>query len=167
MNVQKICRLSMLTAIALIIFVVELRIPNLAPVAGMKLGLANIVTVYALYHFTVKETAMILFIRILLGSLFSGNVSALIFSLSGGLFCLVGMSIIYRLIDEKHIWICSVLGAVLHNIGQLFAASVYMKTASVWAYLPILTVSGCIAGLFTGLCAQMLIKRVAIDKVYK
>lgn len=73
MNTKKLCLLSLLTAIALIIFIVELRIPNLVPIPGVKLGLANIITVYAVYHLKASETAIILFVRIFLGSVFGGN----------------------------------------------------------------------------------------------
>ena len=159
MRVKKITQLALLTTIALIIFVIEMRIPNIVPNPGVKLGLANIVTVYAMYHCTSKETLLVVFARILLGSVFGGNVSAMLYSLSGALLCMAGMLLLRRVIDEKHIWICSVLGAVLHNVGQIAAAIVIMRTATVITYLPFLLVSGCIAGAFTGLCAQVLIKR--------
>ena len=70
MNTKKLCLLSLLTAIALIIFIVELRIPNLVPIPGVKLGLANIITVYAVYHLKASETAIILFVRIFFGNCF-------------------------------------------------------------------------------------------------
>lgn len=159
MKAKKLAQLGLLTTIALIIFIVELRIPDLAPIPGVKLGLANIVTVYAVYRFTAKECALILYARILLGSIFGGNMMALLYSLSGGTLCLLGMLLLRRVIDEKHIWICSVLGAVLHNIGQIAVAAAVMKTAAVVTYLPFLMVSGCIAGAFTGMCAQFLISR--------
>lgn len=94
-----------MTTIALIIFIIELRIPNLMPIPGVKLGLANIVTVYAMYHCTTKETMMVVFARVLLGSIFGGNISAIFYSLGGALFCLAGMLLLRRVIDEKHIWI--------------------------------------------------------------
>lgn len=160
MNTKKLCLLSLLTAIALIIFIVELRIPNLVPIPGVKLGLANIITVYAVYHLKASETAIILFVRIFLGSVFGGNLSAIAFSLCGGLLCLAGMLLMRKVIDENHIWVCSIIGAVLHNIGQTAAAVAVMRTTAVIAYLPFLLVSGCISGLFTGLCAQVLVKRI-------
>lgn len=146
MNVKRITQRALLTTIALIIFIVELRSPNLVLIPGVKLGFANIVTVYAIYHCTAKETMMIVFARILLGSIFGGNISAIFYSLGGALFCLVGIMLIRRIIDEKYIWICSILGAVLHNIGQIDVAIVMMKTTVVISYLPFLLVSGCIAG---------------------
>lgn len=167
MNVKRITQLSLLTAIALIIFVVEMRIPNLVPIPGVKLGLANIVTVYAMYHFTAKETLMIMFSRIMLGSIFGGNISAIIYSLSGAFLCFIGMLILKRMIDEKYIWICSVIGAVLHNIGQIAVAVVIMRTTAVLAYLPFLLVSGCVVGMFTGMCAQILIKRIRLNHIFR
>ena len=164
MNTKKLTQLGLLTTIALIIFIVELRIPNLAPIPGIKLGLANIVTVYAVYHCNAKETALILYARIILGSIFGGNMLALFYSLGGGTLCLIGMLFLRKVIDEKHIWICSVLGAVLHNIGQIFVAVYVMKTTTVISYLPFLMVSGCIAGVFTGLIAQILISRVRLKE---
>lgn len=138
MTVKRITQLALLTTIALIIFIVELRIPNLVPIPGVKLGLANIVTVYAMYHCTVKETIT----RILLGSIFVGNISSMFYSLGGAVLCLMGMLLMRRVIDEKHIWICSILGAVLHNIGQISVAVMMMKTTAVIAYLPFLLVLG-------------------------
>lgn len=166
MTVRRITQLALLTTIALIIFIVELRIPNIVPIPGVKLGLSNIVTVYAMYHFTAKETIMIVFARILLGSIFGGNISTIFYSLGGALLCLAGMMLIPHIIDEKYIWICSILGAVLHNIGQISVAVVMMKTTAVISYLSFLLVSGCIAGAFTGVCAQILIGRVGFDRIF-
>lgn len=167
MSVKRITQLALLTTIALIIFIVELRIPNLVPIRGVKLGLANIVTVYAMYHFSAKETLLIVIARILLGSILGGNISAIIYSLSGAALCLTGMLILRYIIDEKYIWICSIIGAVLHNIGQIAAAILMMETTAVISYLPFLIVSGCIAGTLTGMCAQILIGRVKLNCIFK
>lgn len=166
MNVKRITQLALLTTIALIIFIIELRIPNLVPLPGVKLGLANIITVYAMYHFTTKETILIVFARILLGSIFGGNISAIFYSLGGAIFCLVGMLLFRRVIDEKYIWICSILGAVMHNAGQIAVAVLMMRTVVVVSYLPFLMVSGCIAGAFTGICAQILIVRAGLKHIF-
>ena len=160
MNVKKLTTLALLTAFALIIFVIELQFPTLAPIPGMKLGLANIITVYAVYSFSAAETLMILLVRVVLGSLISGNMMSLVYSMAGGLLCLAGMLLLRKVIDKKHIWVCSILGAVLHNIGQTAAALVVMQTKTVIAYLPFLLVSGCIAGALTGMAAQLVITRM-------
>lgn len=161
MEVKKLTQLAMLTGVALIIFIVELQIPNPFPIPGIKLGLANIITVYALYNYRAGEVMMIVFTRILLAAMFSGNMMALLYSLSGSILCLAGMLIFKRIIDEKHIWIASVFGAVLHNIGQI-AVAVIIMGFGVLAYLPFLLVSGCLAGAFTGGCAQMVVRRIRI-----
>ena len=160
MDARRLTRLALLTAAALIIFTVELQLPTLAPVPGMKLGLANIITVYAVYSFSAGETALLLVVRVLLGSLIAGNMMSLAYSMAGGLLCLAGMLLLRRVIDKKHIWVCSILGAVLHNFGQTCAALVLMQTRTVIAYLPFLLVSGCIAGALTGMAAQLVVSRM-------
>ncbi len=160
MNVKKLANLAMLCGVALIIFVVELQIPNPFPIPGIKLGLANIVTVYAVYHHRNYEVLLVVLARILLGSIFSGNVMSLIYSLSGSLLCLFGMILLKRIIDEKHIWVASIFGAVLHNTGQIAVAVIVLQSVQIVAYYPFLLVSGCLAGAFTGLCAQFLTARL-------
>ena len=139
MNAKKLTQLAMLTGIALIIFVLELQIPNPFPIPGIKLGLANIITVYAV---------------------FSGNMMALAYSFTGSMLCLGGMLPLRKIIDENHLWIASVIGAVLHNIGQISVAILLTGAPGLIAYLPFLLVSGCFAGAFTGVCAQIITERV-------
>ena len=164
MKAKRIAELSVLTAVSLIIFIVELQIPNPFPIPGIKLGLANIITVFAVYHYKAYEVAMIVTVRLLLGSVFSGNFTALIYSASGAFLCLLGMLLLKRIIDEKHIWIASIFGAVLHNTGQMIAAVIVTQTVEIVAYYPFLLVSGCLAGAFTGLCAQLIMPRIKFFK---
>lgn len=159
MKLHRLTELSLLTAAALIIFITELRFPDILPIPGVKLGLANIITVYAVFRYAPKETAMLVTARLLLGAMFSGNISALIYSASGAYLCLAGMLAVRNSIPQKYIWLYSVIGAILHNIGQILAAIAVTRTTAVLSYLPVLMVSGCITGLFTGLCAQLLVKR--------
>ena len=159
-KVRKLTELAVLTAVSLIIFVIELQIPNPFPIPGIKLGLANIITVYAVYHYKAHEVAAMVAVRLLLGAVFSGNFMALIYSASGAFLCLVGMLLLRRFIDEKHLWAASVLGAVLHNTGQMAAALIVTRTAQLLLYYPFLIVSGCLAGAFTGLCAQIVTTRL-------
>lgn len=160
MNAKRISRLSLMTAVALILFIVELRLPNLSSISGVKLGLANIITVCGLYRYKVSETVMIVAVRIFFGAIFSGNISALVYSASGAFVCLAGMIFMKKIIPEKNLWLASVVGAILHNFGQIVAAVIMMKTLSVMLYFPILVVTGCIAGAFTGIAAQEVLKRV-------
>ncbi|MBQ8080252.1 MAG: Gx transporter family protein [Oscillospiraceae bacterium] len=160
LTTRRLTELALLTAAALIIFVIELRIPDLVPIPGVKLGLANIITVYAVFRYKPGETALIVLCRILLGSMFAGRPSAILYSAAGAALCLIGMLAVRRFIPPKWIWLCSVLGAIFHNTGQILAAMVLMKTAVIVSYIPVLLFTGCIAGAFTGLCAQMLVARI-------
>lgn len=160
-KLERLTALSALSAVALIIFIIELQIPNPSPIAGVKLGLSNIVIVFGIYRYSAGETALVLLSRILLGSFFSANPSAVFFSLSGGAFCLLAMIFLRRIIPKNHLWLCSVFGSVFHNIGQVIAAFFIMKTSAVFIYLPFLLVSGCVAGAFTGLCAGFILKRAS------
>ena len=159
MKTKRLTELALLTAIALIIFIIELRIPNLVAIPGVKLGLANIVTVYAVYKYSAKEVAMIVFARVMLGSIFGGNVSAIIYSMAGAVMCLAGMLGVKRIVPVNYIWLSSIIGAILHNTGQIIVAVIIMRSFAVIYHYPYLIISGCIAGAFTGICAQLLIKR--------
>ena len=159
MRAKKLTQLAILTGIALVIFVVEMQIPNPFPIPGIKLGLANIITVYGIYRFRAREVTVVVLCRILLSSIFGGNMTARLYSFTGSVFCLAGMLLLKRIIDEEHIWISSIFGAVLHNAGQLLTAAMILGKG-VLIYLPFLLVSGCLAGAFTGVCAQLVIKRL-------
>lgn len=163
MSVKKLTRLALLTTVALIIFVIEAQIPNPIPIPGVKLGLANIVTVYAVFLYKPGEVFMILLCRILLGSMFSGNMVSLLFSLSGGMLCLAAMLVVKRFLTLKQIWACSIIGSIFHNIGQILAAVFITQSVQIALYLPALLISGILTGLFTGVIAQYLVKRTRIS----
>ncbi len=159
-RLYKLTELSLLTAAALILYVVESRIPLPVPVPGVKLGLANIITVVAVYRYKPGEAAALVAVRLILGSMFAGSMSALLFSSAGAVLCLLGMLVLKRFLSEKDIPLCSVLGAIFHNLGQILVAVWVMQDVKVVAYLPVLIVTGCIAGLFTGLCAREVHRRI-------
>ena len=164
MDARRLTRLALLTAAALSLFVVELQLPDLFPIPGAKLGLANIVTVYALYRCRAGEAAMVLAARILLGGLLGGRGIAIVYSAAGGTACFAGMLLLKRAIPERRLWLASVFGAALHNLGQMAVASIIAGTA-VLAYLPFLLLAGCAAGAFTGLCAQLVLKKGSFWKL--
>ena len=161
MNAKKVTQLALLSAVALIIFIVELRIPNLVPIPGVKLGLANIVTVYAVYRYRPVEVFLIVLVRIVLGSMFSGTALSFLYSLGGAVCCLCGMLLLKRVIPLSCLWLSSPCGAVFHNIGQIVVAMLVMRTSAVLVYLPTLMISGIVAGLFTGVCGQILVRRIS------
>lgn len=155
MKLKRLTRAAVLTAVALIIFIVELQIPSVVPIPGVKLGLSNIVTVFSMFLLGPADTAGILLARILLGSMFSGQPVSLIYSLAGGVMCYLVMLVMRRLVTVKQIWVCSVISAIAHNIGQITAAVIVTGTTALVVYLPVLMISGIVSGLFTGWCAQL------------
>lgn len=159
-NAKRVVTDGLLTAIALVIYVVELQIPIPLPVPGVKLGLSNIVTLFALFFTGPVDALLILLVKIFLGSLFSGNITAVLFSLGGGLLCYFVTILLKRLVTERQIWVLGVLGAIAHNIGQMIVAVVYTGTKEIALYLPVLILAAVFTGLFTGLAAQYLINAI-------
>lgn len=160
MKAKKLTRMALLTAIALILFLVEAQLPPLAPILGIKLGLANVITVYAMFVLSPGDTLLILLCRVFLGSVFSGQMMNLFYSLGGGLLCWLAMLVLRRVVSRRQIWVCSVIGAMCHNIGQILVAIWMTRTPSLIVYLPVLLVSGILTGLFTGLVAQFVLQRL-------
>ena len=162
METKRLTKLALLTTVALIIFVVESYIPVPVPIPGIKLGLANIITVYAAFTMTAADAVLILVCRIVLGSLFTGTAVSMIYSLGGGALCIAVTLLLSKILSDKQIWIASVCGAICHNIGQLVVAAVVMGTLAVFAYLPALMISAVVTGAFTGFAAQALAARLKI-----
>ena len=160
MSIKRITLDAVLTAVALSVFIIELQIPPLVPIPGVKLGLANIITVYAIFALGPKDAACILFARILLGGMFSGQIMSILYSLAGGCLCFAAMCIMRKIVTDRQIWVCSVIGAIAHNIGQIIVAIIISNTFALIVYLPVLLISGIIAGFCTGLCAQMVVKHM-------
>ena len=156
----RITRLALLTAIALTIFMVEAQLDPLTNIPGVKLGLANIVTVYTMFVMGSGDALLVLFARVFLGAVFSGQPMTLIYSVAGGLLSWCALCLLKRLLSEKEIWLASPVAAVFHNFGQLLAAAAVMCTWAVMAYLPYLVIAAVLAGLFTGVAAQTLIKQL-------
>ncbi|MBO6054055.1 MAG: Gx transporter family protein [Oscillospiraceae bacterium] len=154
MKLNRLTRGALLTAVALTIFLVEMMIPPIVPVPGVKLGLANIITLIAMMLIGPVDTLLILLARILLGGMFSGQIMSILYSLAGGLLCYLTMLVLRRHITLRQIWAMSIAGAIAHNIGQIGVAILVTGTKELILYLPVLMVSGILAGLFTGLAAQ-------------
>lgn len=159
MNVKKITQMAMLTAIALTIFMIEAQIPALVPIPGVKLGLANIVTVFAVFALGPKEAAMILFVRIFLGAVFAGNFSTILYSGAGGLLAILVTIGLRKILTHQQLWVAGAIGAVFHSIGQMAVAVAVTGTPGILVYLPMMILCSIITGVFTGLCAQLLLNR--------
>ena len=159
MNTRKLTTLALLTTISLTIFLLEGMLPPLVPVPGIKLGLANIVTLIVLVWFSAKDAVLVTITRVLLGFFFAGTVMSLTYSLLGSFLSLTVMVILHRFLEKKYIYITSIAGAIFHNIGQIIAAVWFTSTPYIVSYLPFLMISGIVTGLFTGLCAYFLWKK--------
>lgn len=160
MQPKKLTLCGMLTALAVVLSLVERLFPldAIVPVPGVKLGLANVVTLFALTRLSARDALVIVLCRVALSSLLMGSVTAFLFSLFGGLLALAVMGLLLRAEGK----FCSVLGvsvagAAAHNIGQIIAAVIWMKTGAVVAYLPLLLVMSVPLGLVTGLTAAVVL----------
>lgn len=160
MQPKKLTLCGMLTALAVVLSLVERLFPldAIVPVPGVKLGLANVVTLFSLTRLSARDALVIVLCRVALSSLLMGSVTAFLFSLFGGLLALAVMGLLLRAEGK----FCSVLGvsvagAAAHNIGQIIAAVIWMKTGAVVAYLPLLLVMSVPLGLVTGLTAAVVL----------
>lgn len=157
-KLNKVLYLSMILCIALVIYVVEAQIPVIFP--GIKLGLANSVSLFVLISFGGKEAITIMVLRTFLGAVFGGNLFGFFFSLGGGLLSNLAMICLYKYFkDEISIPWLSMGGAIFHNIGQLLVAAIVIGDFKIYFYLPILMIAAIITGYFTGVVAENLDKR--------
>lgn len=160
--------LSFLVSIALVIYIIEAQIPVLFP--GIKLGLANMISLAALILLGWKEALLIMLLRTTLGSIFGGTMPSFMFSLAGGFLSNIVMIILYKNFkNSMSLWTISICGAIFHNIGQLFVASIIVQNFKIYVYLPVLLVSAVITGYFIGLCTKFLtthLKKISIFKEF-
>ena len=158
-STRQVAMCAMLTALALGLSTLENLFPVtlFIPLPGVKLGLANIVTVFALYQLGAAPALVLLVARCLLGSLFAGNASALLFSLLGGVGAMLVM-ILLRRAKGLSIYGVSIAGAAAHNIGQIGAAMIVLGGTAVLGYLPMLLGVSLITGTLTGFVASLLFR---------
>lgn len=146
---------------AILISLLELIIPIPIPVPGVKLGLANIITIIAIVFLDFKDVVLIVFIRCLVVAVLSKGVTALPFSLTGGLLSAVIMWLCYkymaRVFSIKGI---SIIGAITHNLAQLTVASFILRESILFYYLPILLISALVTGLITGTISELTVREI-------
>ena len=162
MNTKKLITTAIITAFALVAFVIESAIPPVVPIYGIKLGVANIFTLFTLYTLGTKYAAAVLFIRITLGSLLTGQIMSFVYSLSGGLLSFILMILLKRFFSSDNLWVLSILCAIAHNVGQLTTAVLVTLTPQIFYYLPVLIASAIAAGAVTGVTSQLIIKRISL-----
>lgn len=154
-SVKEIALMAVLTAVSLTIFVIEAQFP-LSVMAGIKLGLSNIVTLIAMLFIGRRDAGIILAMRIVLATAFYGTFVSFVFSVTGGVFAFAVMALTVNRLDKHKIWVVSVLGGIFHNIGQLTAACFIIGQSAVFGIAPYLIISGIVTGFFTGICTQRL-----------
>ena len=158
---RKLTMLAMTMAVAMVLSYIESQIPAFVAVPGVKVGLANIAVIFALYRFGFKEACLVSVVRVLVMSMLFG-LGAIFYSMAGAVLSLLGMVILKKTGIFSEISV-SVAGGVLHNLGQIIAACIILETNAVKYYLPFLILSGVLAGAVIGTAAGFLVRRIKID----
>ena len=161
-KVHKVSILGFLIALALILSFIESQIPSFAPIPGIKLGLPNIVIIYLLYRASWKEAAIVSFSRVILVTLLFGSLYTFLYSITGAILSLIVMALLKKFAKLSCVTV-SVIGGVVHNIGQIIMACITTSTAQIVYYLPVLLITGTVAGVLIGLIGAQLIKK--LDKI--
>lgn len=161
MNTKKIVTLSVLVAVASVLSYLESLLPGFIPVPGVKVGLANIAVVFALYALDGKSAALISLFRVLLLSLLFGNAAGFLYSVGGAVLSLSGMLLLkrFRVFDTVGV---SIAGGVLHNLGQIAVAAALLRSPALITYFPVLLLFGTAAGCVVGIVGGLLVKKVKL-----
>ncbi len=156
---SRVAYFGVFSALALIFSYVETLIPIHFGVPGMKLGLANLVIVVALYKMKIRDAFFLSVVRVLLSGFLFGNYFSIIYSLAGALLSLSVMTVLKRT-DSFSVMGVSIAGGVSHNIGQLLVAMLVVETLSIMYYVSVLLVAGLVTGLLIGIGADEMLKRL-------
>jgi heptaprenyl diphosphate synthase component I len=159
MNLHRMTRIALLTALSLILFVLEGFLPLPLPVPGAKLGLAAIVTLIALHLLPARDAALMLMLRILLASFFGGGVAPMLYSLAGGAASFAAMVLLKKYTQLSIVGI-SAAGGFLHNMAQLLVAAAVMQTTALFSYAPVLGFVGILTGIGIGMSAQIILQKI-------
>ena len=165
-STRRLTTLALTVSFALILSFVESRIPAFVAIPGVKAGLANIAVIFTLYKFGIKEAVTVSLIRVVLVSMLFGSPISMIYSISGATLSLAVMILLKKFTPLSEV-VVSVSGGIMHNVGQIGAASVMLGTNVVTYYLPFLLLSGTIAGIIVGVASAVLIKKVDLAKMLK
>ena len=137
---------------------IESQIPALVPIPGIKIGLANIAVIFALYEFGALRAGAVSLVRVFLVALLFGSITGMIYGLFGAVLSLLLMALLKKISPLSPVGI-SVAGAVAHNIGQIIAAWLLIGNEKILLYLPVLVISGTLSGIAVGIASGVLIKR--------
>ena len=161
MKTKKLTTLGLCVALALILSYVESLLPPLMAVPGVKVGLPNVVILFLLYRYGWKEAGTVSLVRLLLSAALFTGFAAFLYGLSGAVLSLLGSALLKRTDRFSPLGV-SVAGGVLHNLGQIAMAALVLDSGYIFAYLPILLLSGTVAGALVGLLAAILLRRADI-----
>lgn len=161
---EKLTKMAMLVALAMIFSYVESLIPINFGIPGMKLGVANLVTVTGLYFLELPEVFLVVVMRILLTGFLFGNGMSIIYSLAGGILSLLMMAVIKRNNGFSVIGV-SIMGGVSHNIGQIIVASIVVENLKLVYYLPALLIAGAVTGFIMGILSKKILPIVQKEAV--
>lgn len=159
-GLQRITRIALLTALSLILFILEGFLPLPLPVPGAKLGLAAIVTLIALYTMSTRDAALMLTLRIVLASAFGGGLAPMLYSLAGGAASFAAMALLKRYTQLSIVGI-SAAGGFLHNMAQLLVAAAVLETTALFVYAPVLGAVGILTGILIGITAQSILQKIS------
>ena len=159
MNLHRMTRIALLTALSLILFVLEGFLPLPLPVPGAKLGLAAIVTLIALHLLPTRDAALMLTLRILLASALGGGVAPMLYSLAGGAASFAAMTLLKKYTQLSIVGI-SAAGGFLHNMAQLLVAAAVMQASALFSYAPVLGFVGILTGIGIGMSAQTILQKI-------
>ena len=161
MRNKKIATSALMIALAMILSFVESQIPSFFPIPGIKLGLADIAVIFALYRLSIKDAIVVSLIRVVVVSTLFGTSLTLAYSLSGAVLSLLIM-VLLKKSDRFSIVGVSVAGGISHNIGQIIMAIILMHNSVISYYLPFLIISGIVTGVVIGLVSAKIVERVKI-----
>ncbi|MCI6060977.1 MAG: Gx transporter family protein [Dorea sp.] len=156
---SRVAYFGVFTALALIFSYVETLIPINFGIPGVKLGLANLIIVVALYKLPLQEVYLLSIVRIFLSGFIFGNYFSILYSLAGGLLSLSVMALLKRR-NSFSVMGISVAGGVFHNVGQMTVAMLVVETFSVAYYFPVLMIAGLVTGLLIGILSNEMLKRL-------
>lgn len=159
MKSKQVSRYALLIALAMVLSWLESLVPISAAVPGMKLGLTNLVVIFALYRMRSVDAAMISFVRVLLVSFTFGNAYAFAYSIAGAVLSLLIMLALKKSGRFSTVGV-SIAGGVGHNLGQIIVAALVLETEKIFFYLPVLMVSGMAAGVCIGLLGGIITERL-------
>lgn len=162
--IRRITTMGMLVALAMVLGFVETLIPINLGIPGMKLGLANIVVVIALFLFDIKTAVVVSILRIILIAMTFGNMSMMFYSIAGASLSLMSMIAISKIKSFSLISV-SIVGGIMHNVGQIICAAFVVRTNGVFTYLPVLMIAGLVSGALIGIVAGLILIRLTNVKI--